>query len=139
MDDLSTSWPTEDNEAPPVCPCHSYPMRWHRDPRRKAGGYWRCRIQRRESDRRYDTTENRRTSWRRYRQSDKGRAAQDRYRNSPTYRRYQMRVAQRRWQAQIERIEAELKQLDRGHVSTMDPRYDRGPSQLFSLRPTQPV
>ena len=30
----------------PVCECHNEPQFWHKDPRRKAGGYWRCRIAR---------------------------------------------------------------------------------------------
>jgi hypothetical protein len=114
-------------------------MRWHRDPRREAGGYWRCRIHRRESDRRYDRTENRRESRRRYRQSDKGRAALDRYLGSPAYRRYRMRLAQRRWREQIQRLEAELEQLGQGLGSRERQPNGRGTSKLFTLSPTQSV
>ena len=32
-----------------LCKCHNYPMRWSRDSRCKAGGYWRCVPRRRQS------------------------------------------------------------------------------------------
>lgn len=31
----------------PQCDCHDEPMFWHRDSRRKRGGYWRCRVAKR--------------------------------------------------------------------------------------------
>jgi hypothetical protein len=38
--------------AVPRCECHSVPMLWHKEPDRKNGGRWRCRIQRQERERR---------------------------------------------------------------------------------------
>jgi hypothetical protein len=37
--------------APPNCPCHQTPMCWNRDGRKAAGGFWRCRVKKRASDR----------------------------------------------------------------------------------------
>ncbi len=28
--------------APPLCSCHGIPQKWHRDSRRKSGGYYQC-------------------------------------------------------------------------------------------------
>lgn len=40
-------------ESPPVCSCHGVAQRWHRDPRPRAGGYWECRVRKREHFRRW--------------------------------------------------------------------------------------
>ena len=38
----------------PLCPCHSVLMLWNKDSRYRAGGYWKCRIRKSESQmRRY--------------------------------------------------------------------------------------
>ena len=36
----------------PSCDCHGVPMLWNKDPRYRAGGYWKCRIHKAESQRR---------------------------------------------------------------------------------------
>lgn len=129
MNESITAGTSELSDVALVCDCHSTPMRWHRDPRREAGGYWRCRIQRRGSDRRYDATKNRRESRRRYRESEKGQATLLRYLQSATYRRCRMRAAQRRWQEQIQRYEAQLgaggKDISYLFVAVMSPVMSR--------------
>lgn len=34
-----------------LCECHGVEMLWHKDTRRRPGGYWRCRVVARERDR----------------------------------------------------------------------------------------
>ena len=29
---------------PPLCACHGERKRWNKDPRYKAGGFWKCRV-----------------------------------------------------------------------------------------------
>ena len=40
-----------------LCVCHGEPMYWNRDTRKKADGYWRCRVVRKAHDARYATSE----------------------------------------------------------------------------------
>lgn len=37
----------------PLCDCHHEPMCWKRERNRKPGGYWTCRIRKRETDAAY--------------------------------------------------------------------------------------
>jgi hypothetical protein len=102
----------EDGTAPtctgerPLCQCHGQPSRWHKDIRRGAGGNWRCAINRRAADARYDRSDKRREARRRYKASEKGRLAQERYRLSDkgraTERRRILAAATRRRAARIE-------------------------------------
>lgn len=39
-----------------LCICHCEEMVWEKDGRKRRGGYWRCRIKKREKDNRYDRT-----------------------------------------------------------------------------------
>ena len=51
-----------------TCSCHGEPAMWHKDPRSKHGGYWRCRI----------THRNRARAWQRaYRATRPELVAQD--------------------------------------------------------------
>lgn len=50
----------------PVCGCHAVVMQWHKDPRSRLGGYWRCRVAQRERDRLRAAHPNRRASKLRY-------------------------------------------------------------------------
>jgi hypothetical protein len=97
----------------PLCQCHGDPSRWHNDPRRAAGGSWRCSIKRRVADARYEASDKRRAARRRYKASQKGRAAQERYRMSDkgraTERRRILRAAVRRREARMAEIDALLK------------------------------
>jgi hypothetical protein len=103
--------PTYDSERP-SCQCHGEPSRWHKDTRRAGGGYWRCSINRRVADARYDASDNRRQARRRYKASEKGRAAQKRYRMSDkghaTERRRILRAAVWRREARVAEIDALL-------------------------------
>lgn len=40
----------------PECACHGVPMMRHKDPSRKAGWRWRCRVQSQEANRRWRET-----------------------------------------------------------------------------------
>lgn len=94
----------------PLCHCHREPSRWHKDPRRAAGGSWRCSISRRGADARYYASNKRRAARRRYKASEKGRAAQERYRMSDkgraTERRRILAAATRQREARIAAREA---------------------------------
>lgn len=39
------------NQEKPECECHGVPMAWQPEPSMRAGGRWRCRVQKREWDR----------------------------------------------------------------------------------------
>lgn len=52
----------------PLCQCHGKPMVWNKDPRTKAGGFWRCLVKKIQSN----IEPNKR-----YRQTEKGRATQN--------------------------------------------------------------
>lgn len=41
----------------PACACHGEPQGWAKDPRKKTGGYWRCIIRKRATDKAYRGTE----------------------------------------------------------------------------------
>ena len=56
----------------PVCECHAEPMLWHKDPRRKAGGSWRCRDRVAASHARYARTPKGQARDARYRATGKG-------------------------------------------------------------------
>ena len=49
MNDLDAS----PGDRVPVCECHDEPMLWNKDARKRAGGFWRCRIKTRKKDREY--------------------------------------------------------------------------------------
>jgi hypothetical protein len=92
------------SDQPPLCRCHGVPAFWHKDARRGTGGYWQCRVKRREADLRYLVT-------------DKGRA---------TERRRILAAATRRRAARIE----EFEQL----IEFEESRSDPDPLFLPSLR-----
>ena len=45
-----------DRMSGPPCDCHGVERYWETDRRKKQGGSWRCRIKKRERDRRYEQT-----------------------------------------------------------------------------------
>jgi len=55
-----------------LCVCHGEPMYWNRDTRKKADGYWRCRVVRKAHDARYTTSEKGLARHRTYNASDRG-------------------------------------------------------------------
>ena len=96
-----------DNIIIPLCDCHGVQKIWNKHKKCKAGGYWRCRIAKRENQKKYSKTEKgkkvnakAKKKWsqtekgkksirekdRRYLQTEKGkivnRAATARYRNT---------------------------------------------------------
>jgi hypothetical protein len=68
-------------EPQPKCECHGIDKTWHTDNsgRSKNGGYWRCKIKKKESDNKYRKTEKRKISTKRYSRSQKKLDCQKRY------------------------------------------------------------
>ena len=105
----------------PDCDCHGAPQFWHKDPRRKAGGYWRCRIARAV----VASTYNR---------STKGHAAKDRYEEKRIHLRagdsfYSYRVPPERKSELMERLaqfraaqSTELREAENGWIDQAVPR-----------------
>jgi hypothetical protein len=66
------------------CSCHSQPMVWTYDRRRRLGGHWRCPVKWEATRTRYEATGKALARKRRYDQTPKRRAANARYRESPS-------------------------------------------------------
>lgn len=64
------------------CECHGVPQIWRNRADLPAGGYYTCRVKRREAQRRYAHTEKGKAANRKYNQSEKGTARQKRWRST---------------------------------------------------------
>ncbi len=84
-----------------TCDCHGIPMQWSRDPRRKAGGTWRCRERNKENSERYRRSGKAQAVGTRYQQSEKGKKSLRRYQNSA-----KGRAVKRRYETKRLRVKA---------------------------------
>lgn len=87
-------------------------MRWHKDARRKAGGYWRCVVVGRASEARYNASEKGRATKEAYRATERGRRVVATFRWNEMKKRLRERIEYKRGRIAV--LEQVLKELTGG-------------------------